>query len=96
MTTLKIKQAGSWVPIAGEVNASNPVNDYITANTPTPWANLTLENSWTVTPGYVAQYRRLSPYLGQLIGRITAGNNGIHAFTLPVGYRPMMAAGSYE
>lgn len=79
-------------PVAGDPvvveDFGQPVYDYIVANTPTAWVALTLQSSWTVSAGNVAQYRKHGDRV-QLRGTITGGTAGSAGFaTLPVGYRP--------
>lgn len=92
MTTLKIKQAGSWTAIAGDVVAQNPINDFITYWTPGPWTAVTFQNSWVNSPSSQnVQYRKRGDII-DLRGRMRTGTIGAAAFTLPVGFRPLQLA----
>lgn len=88
MTTLNTKVLGVWTPIAGDVNASNPINDFITYWTPSPWTNAALVNGWSNFPGYQsAQYRKRGDMV-DMRGVIQSGASSTVAFVLPVGFRP--------
>lgn len=66
----------------------HPVYDWITANTPTAWANLTLQNGWTIESGQPLQYRKIGDLI-YLRGRVnhSAGSAFQPIATLPVGSR---------
>lgn len=91
MATLNYKVSGAWTPIAGDVNATNPINDFISQNTPGPWTAITLVNSWvnygaTYQP---ARYRKIGDIV-YIEGMIKQGVIGATPFaTLPVGFRPV-------
>lgn len=89
MATLNIKQSGVWTPIAGDVNASNPINDFVSAWTPTPWTSVTFQNGWVNAGGSSSnvQYRKIGDVV-YLRGRMNPGSFGLPAFTLPSGFRP--------
>jgi hypothetical protein len=66
--------------------------------TPPPWTQATLENGWlNYLGGYpVAAYRKIGDEVS-LRGLIRAGTTGtVAAFTLPVGFRPPLAAGNAQ
>ena len=68
-----------------------PVVDWINANTPTPWVNITLQNGWTTGGAFqTAQYRKIGDNV-VVRGVIRGGTMGVIAFNLPAGYRPPLA-----
>lgn len=87
MTTLNTKVGGVWTAIAGDVQVQNPINDFISANTQTPWVNGTYLNSWTTADVRPAQYCKI----GNIVfirGVVTGGALGNAIFNLPAGFRP--------
>lgn len=65
-----------------------PVVDFVNANTPTAWTNVTFTNGWTaVTP---VMYRKIGDNV-QMKGRMASGTMSVAAFTLPAGFRPIQS-----
>lgn len=80
-------------PVVGaDISAADfgqPVYDWIVANTPTAWTNVTPINGYSQFASAPAQYRKLGDNV-QLRGRLVVGSAtfGVPAFTLPAGFRP--------
>jgi hypothetical protein len=74
--------------------ATDTLNDWLCngytwlTNTPTAWANLTMQNAWvSYGTGYAPQYRKIGDEV-QIRGLMKSGATSTAAFTLPVGFRP--------
>lgn len=65
-----------------------PVVDWINANTPTAWTNVTYTNGWNTYPGYQPlQYRKIGDMV-YLRGFVQSPGGATSMGTLPAGFRP--------
>jgi hypothetical protein len=96
MTTLKMKVSGVWTPVAGEVQASNPVNtaisDIYAKITPTGWTYVT---AWTNGFGPTSvnakgplRYRKIGDLVYLEGGCLAGATNNLPMTTLPAGHTP--------
>lgn len=81
-------------PVAGDPvvveDFGQPVYDYIVANQPTAWVNMTYLNSWRTYPGYQAlQYRKIGDIV-YLRGFVQSPGTATAMATLPSGFWPPM------
>lgn len=67
-----------------------PVYDWIVANTPTVWTNVTFQNGWANFGGSQppCQYRKTGDMVS-VRGVIKSGTQGVAIFVLPAGFRPI-------
>jgi hypothetical protein len=67
----------------------HPVYDWIVANTPTPWVNLTYANGWVnlAAPRPGTRYRKIGDVLMLNLG-CQSGSLNATIGQLPVGFRP--------
>lgn len=65
------------------------LEDYLASLLPTPWTDVTFQNSWVNFGGtrQDVQYRKVGD-LVEVRGAMKDGTNNTTAFTLPAGFRP--------